>query len=64
MKNHVLIVSEINMLNLNIPKQRLSFAVSNHRYFMLACFLSSSEYTTDLLPFYPICGYDQTVLKA
>lgn len=64
MKNHVLIASEINMLNLNIPKQRLPFAVSNHRYFVPACFFPSSEYTTDLLPFYSICGYDQSVLKA
>lgn len=38
MKNHELIASEINMLNLNIPKQRLSFGVSNHKYFVLACF--------------------------
>lgn len=64
MKNHVLIVSEINMLNLNIPKQRLSFAMSSHRYFVLTCFFPSSKYTTDLLPFYLICGYDQSILKA
>jgi len=64
MKNHVLITSEINTLNLNIPEQRLSFALSNHRYFVLTCFFPSSEFTTDLFLFYSICGSDHSVLKA
>lgn len=37
-KSHVLIASEINMLNLNIPEQRVSSAMSDHRYFVLTHF--------------------------
>lgn len=64
MKNYVLITSEINMLHLYIPEQRLSFDMSNHRYFVLPCFFPSSEFTTDLLLYYSICGSDHSILKA